>query len=173
MSLEENIFKVAEAICAADNGGDLRAHLNAYGQDHPAAQRYWRLAIAAIDADSRFPGGSREVRELRWKAKNLGRQLGRAGAKIHQLRAEVVYAYSGTQIDTRGYHVNLERMRAAEAEVLELRARIKELEAIRANSVQDFGDTFYQDTPEPVDLTIDGGSTAPVEPWHGKASTPQ
>lgn len=173
MSLDEDIFTVAAAIYDADTGGDFRAWLNNYGQDNSVSQRYWKLASAAMDADSRFPGGSREARALRWKAKTLGRQLGRAGERIHQLRCELAASRQGRNLPVGSYYAALERMRAAEVEAEQLRSRIKDLENEDADArdarnllkdsiqIQDYHDSLYQDTPPPVDVTVDGGSTTP------------
>lgn len=141
MSLQQNIEKVAAAIYLADNGGDYNAFINNYGPEHAVVKRYRRLAVAAMDADSRFPGGNMELRTWRWTAKNLGKQLGKAGDKIHQLRGELAAARIVAGVDGRGYFNNLERMRAADTEVLELRARVngvvKQLEALGVNVTLD------------------------------------
>lgn len=128
MNLSVNIEKVAEAICNASSTRPYSEWVAEYGINSNTPCHYRKLAIAAIDADSRFPGGSREVRTLRWKLKTLGKQLGQAGERIHQLRTEIEYLRTGITVSPRDHYSSLERMRAAEAEVEKLRKQIKELE---------------------------------------------
>jgi hypothetical protein len=119
-----DIDKIAAAICNAD-GDNINwvKYVELYGDTCFAMERYRKMARAAA-----VVGTTHEVRTLRRKAKDLGRQLGRAGERVHILRCEVDSLRAMIRIDPRAYHVNLERMRAAEDKVVELQARVKELE---------------------------------------------
>lgn len=130
MSLDDNIDKVAAAIYFADNGGSYHAFVNNYGISHVVTQRYRKLAVAAMNEELEWDveTDSHEIRTLRWKVKTLGRQLGKSGERIHQLRTEAEYRRAIAMVDPRGYSANLERLRAAETRVNELLTHIKELE---------------------------------------------
>jgi predicted RNase H-like nuclease (RuvC/YqgF family) len=71
---------------------------------------------------------SHEVRELRWKVKQLGRQLGKAGDTIHTLRAELAQARAFLLLGPGTYERTLVQLRAEQQRVDELERRLKELE---------------------------------------------
>jgi predicted RNase H-like nuclease (RuvC/YqgF family) len=71
---------------------------------------------------------SHEVRELRWKVKQLGRQLGKAGDTIHTLRAELAQARAIQWITPGSYDRLVAQLHASNRDVDELEERLKELE---------------------------------------------
>lgn len=124
---QENVDRVAAAIFRADNDildKALTSLADYYGPDHPSTRQYRMLAVAAINAID----NGKELRTARWKLKNARLELGKAGNKIHQLRADVEYYRAGCAVHPRDHFSALERMRAAEAEAEQLRTRVKELE---------------------------------------------
>lgn len=65
-----------------------------------------------------------EVRTLKWKLKTLAKQNGKQGATIFTLRNENAALREAVTIDRGAYQRNLERLRAAEAEVRVLREKL-------------------------------------------------
>lgn len=77
----------------------------------------------------------RLIRELRWKVKQLGKQVGRQGQRIYELRCQLAEARSLVTVDASGYRALRDRYyeaarglanRRGESEAL--KAKIKELE---------------------------------------------
>lgn len=77
------------------------------------------------------PNDSHEVRELKWKLKELSKQNGRQGHTIFNLRNENAALREAISPDhRRGYQRNLERMRLAEAEVAALQEKLNAREQV-------------------------------------------
>lgn len=74
-----------------------------------------------------IPPTDHEVRWLRRELRTARKQLGKAGERIHLLRCELDSARLMITVDARGYHSNLEELRAARERVDELEREIKEL----------------------------------------------
>lgn len=73
------------------------------------------------------PPTDHEVRWLRRELRIARKQLAKAGEKIHVLRCELDSARMMITVDPRGYHANLEELRAARERIDELLTQIKEL----------------------------------------------
>lgn len=58
-----------------------------------------------------------EVRHLKWQLKQLGKQLGKAGATIYALRNENAALRQMLTVDRGDYARNLQRIRNAEAAI--------------------------------------------------------
>lgn len=68
-----------------------------------------KTTIPVIDHRA-IPTDDHEVRELRWRVKQLGQQCGRQGETIHRLRCELAEAREITGKIARGEVRSLERM---------------------------------------------------------------
>jgi hypothetical protein len=66
----------------------------------------------------------REVRTLRWQLKQLGKQLGRAGATIYQLRNEVAALRGMASVSPGDYKRLLNQLRDSETENRRLREKL-------------------------------------------------
>jgi hypothetical protein len=88
-------------------------------------QRY--LLTNAMQAELDKLPEDHEVRNLKFKVKSLGRELGKAGARVYDLRCQVAEARSMNHISPGSYRANYVRMVEAEARADALQAQLKEL----------------------------------------------
>lgn len=66
----------------------------------------------------------RENRTLQWKAKNLGRQLGKAGQTIYELRCEIALLRGAVTYRPGDIARLLAQLRAAEARIERLQEKL-------------------------------------------------
>lgn len=87
----------------------------------------WRTNITQIKKEKNMPliDDNHELRDLRWRNKQLGKQLGKAGAKIHELRSELAEVREINGKIVRNHVRGLERQVEADTEtIIELRQEL-------------------------------------------------
>lgn len=96
-------------------------------QTAPSPENRYALTNAMQAELDKLPE-DHEVRNLRFKVKSLGRELGKAGARVYDLRCQLAEAQSMLHISPGSYRSTYVRMVEAEARNDALQARLKELE---------------------------------------------
>lgn len=86
------------------------------------------VVLANLDLQSE----GHEARTLRYRVKQLGKELGRTGARLYDARCQLAEARACNQIDPTGYRGLLARCREAEARVAEYEEAIRDTEMSRA-----------------------------------------
>jgi Mg2+ and Co2+ transporter CorA len=75
----------------------------------------------------------REVRSLRWKVKNLGKQNGKQAQRIYELRCQLAEARGLITVDASAYRSLRDQARAVLGRVNEQNREIRELQLREAN----------------------------------------
>ncbi len=100
-----------------------------------------------------------EVRELRWKVKQLGKQVGKQGEKIYDLRCQLSEARSFTTVDRSAVRNLADRHRLALTRINEQNAEIRELQ-LKVKDLQDKLSGQVRLAQE--DILISSGTETPV-----------
>lgn len=119
--VENAVWKAVTIWAAPDGPGGFDE------QTQPTATDRFALTNIVQDELAKLPE-DHEVRSLKFRLKNMGRELGKAGHRVYDLRCQVAETRSLINISPGSYRSLYVRMKETERKNEELQARLKEIE---------------------------------------------
>lgn len=96
--------------------------------EHGVSAHWFAVSAAEIFKQSH------ELRDLRWKNKTLGKQVGKQGQRIYELRCRLSEARSFITVDASSYRATRDNLVAALQRNVKLKQEVRELQEKLANA---------------------------------------